>query len=406
MIEDPQERIETLRNAWNYAEKLLIVSARLTAESDPEVQKAYQDGYLTQKNTFQKYYTQQELRDWIDETLDVSSVPAAPGVFFVFRDEAARQLFAASRYRRTITRPAVRPEHLLEEQRELLQSVIEFATARGRLPDATEMDEGRITELVAAFGSLSRAFKTAHRLISDADWQRVRTARAQDLLVYLALARFGKRPRFSELPNELQLDIKAFYRSYRHACEVADELLFSAGDMAALRKEAKNASCGKRTREALYIHVGALPELPPLLRVYEGCASAYIGHIEGANVVKLNLQTARISYLLYPEFEKDPHPALYGALTVSLDTLDVRYRDYSQSVNPPILHRKETFLAKDHPLREKFERLTQQEERWGLYEEPQRIGTRNGWNQVLLKRGVRLAGHRLLRRANRRGEAS
>ena len=40
--------------------------------------------------------------------------------------------------------------------------------------------------------------------------------------------------------------------------------------------------------------------------------------------------------------------------------------DYGQSANPPILHRKETFLHPAHPLHAKFARLMQQQEKAGL----------------------------------------
>jgi len=48
-------------------------------------------------------------------------------------------------------------------------------------------------------------------------------------------------------------------------------------------------------------------------------------------------------------------------------------------MNPPILHRKETFLPPDDPRRERFARLTRQEEKYGLYAETSTIGTREGW---------------------------
>jgi DNA phosphorothioation-associated putative methyltransferase len=137
--------------------------------------------------------------------------------------------------------------------------------------------------------------------------------------------------------------------------------------------------------------------LPPILRVYEGCARAYVGVVEGANVVKLNRRTPQISYLSYPDFDHDPHPALSGSLVVQLQTFQVRYLDYSTSDSPPILHRKEEFVPIDHPSRAKFARLTRQEERWGLYENPLAIGTRHKWEQLLAEKGVRLCGHRLIR---------
>ena len=81
----------------------------------------------------------------------------------------------------------------------------------------------------------------------------------------------------------------------------------------------------------------------------------------------------------------------------SLGTLKVRYWDHSDSDNPPILHHKEQFVADDHPSRDKFERLSHQEKRWGLYENPYAIGTKEQWEEVLAEKGVTLRGHRLIR---------
>jgi hypothetical protein len=66
--------------------------------------------------------------------------------------------------------------------------------------------------------------------------------------------------------------------------------------------------------------------------------------------------------------------------------------------NPPILHRKETFLGPEHPLRAKFARLTAAAESKGLLEEGNQIGTRNQREQILTKRGFTLRGHRLVLR--------
>ena len=104
-----------------------------------------------------------------------------------------------------------------------------------------------------------------------------------------------------------------------------------------------------------------------------------------------------ISYLSYPDFEYEPHPALVKSLAVHLQTFRVRERDFRASRNPPILHRKECFISADDPLRTKFSRLTQQEESKGLFEDTPRIGTRNGWEQALASKGLQLRGHRLVR---------
>jgi hypothetical protein len=82
-------------------------------------------------------------------------------------------------------------------------------------------------------------------------------------------------------------------------------------------------------------------------------------------------------------------------------TRELECYDYSASENPPILHRKDTFLAADHPLYEKFARLTQPEERHGLLDETLTIGTRAGWEARLAESVFRLAGHRLMRRGGK-----
>lgn len=122
------------------------------------------------------------------------------------------------------------------------------------------------------------------------------------------------------------------------------------------------------THEALYVHSSALPRLCPLLRVYEGCGRALAGTVEQANVIKLNRIEPKVSYLSYPEFDRDPHPALATSVRADLKRLHLKFRDFRESQNPPILHRKETLVAPDYPGRDKFARLTKQEERNGLLE--------------------------------------
>ena len=154
---------------------------------------------------------------------------------------------------------------------------------------------------------------------------------------------------------------------------------------------------GKLLPDDLYVHRSALNSLEPLLRVYEGCGRAYLGEVEGANVIKIHRRSGKLSYLVYPEFNNDPHPALLRSIRINLRTLQIDSNDYAQSDNPPILHRKETFLTADHPLHDKFARVTAQEEKRGLLDDASGIGTRAGWSRRLAERGFSLKGHRLVR---------
>jgi DNA phosphorothioation-associated putative methyltransferase len=398
VIESVEERAAALRAAWQLSRKLLIVSARLTNEMSAAAWSRCNDGFLTKRATFQKFYEQQELRSFIESVLAYPSIPAAPGIFYVFRDKEAEQAHLASRFQRRITVPRIGKGQLLFESHEqLLQPLMQFITARGRLPQLEELGEaGQL--IVSVLGSIRRAFQIVQEATGSKQWDRIAAERKQDLLVYLALARFGGRPALAEFPRQIGLDVRALYGSYRDACLEADALLFAAGRQDEVSKACGDSPIGKCTPEALYLHIDALPSAAPLIRVYEGCARAYVGSVEGGNIVKMHRRKPQVSYLAYPEFESEAHPALRESLKVRFRGLEIEYRDYRQSPNPFVLHRKELFLLNDHPLRTKFVRLTRQEEKQGLLcLSHDSIGTREGWKAVLRERGLVTRGHRLLR---------
>jgi len=51
----------------------------------------------------------------------------------------------------------------------------------------------------------------------------------------------------------------------------------------------------------------------------------------------------------------------------------------------------------DYPGRDKFARLTAQEEKHGLYAETTTIGTRNRWAELVDSKGLCFRGHRLMK---------
>jgi len=395
VIEDRQERAQALQDAWTLARRVLVVAARPEWElRDLKSAHPRSDGWITAAGTFQKFFAQEELRAWIDVTLDTQSVAAAPGVFYVFRDDRDAQSFRARQVRRVSVPRQRRSELLFEAHRELLDELAEFMETRGRLPVASELRGGE--RLLAEFGSVKSAFLVVRRVTSDDRWDVARSAAEQNLLVYLALSAFGGRRKSSELPDDLQRDIRAMFGSYRTAVAEADRLLFASGRQEEIDRAVRSAKVGKVLPDAFYLHVSALATLPPVLRVYEGCARVLVGAVPEATIIKLNRVERKVAYMSYPTFDRDPHPALVTSLRADLQRLDVRLRDFSDSANPPILHRKETFVAPEYPGRTKFARLTLQEERAGLLGGPA-TGTRALWNELLEVEGFALRGHRLVR---------
>ncbi len=392
VIEDPEERSQCLTKAWELTGKVLIVAAQILINDRSRNQVAYSDGIVTRRNTFQKYYEQAELKTYIDGVLLCDAVPVALGIYFVFRCEQERESFRALRFRSRTSIPGIRiPSKRFEDYQEQLAPLMSFITERGRLPVKGEF--ALASELLVEFGTMSRAYKVILQATDEAEWDAIAYRRSLDILVYLALTHFDQRPTVQKLAPELRHDIKAFFGSYQEACEVADRMLFSLGKPGVTQTACQKSKIGKHTRSALYVHVCTLQELDPLLRIYEGCASRTIGRVDGATLVKFCTDKQQISYLFYPEFDTDPHPALHTSINIDLKTLYITHRDYSTSANPPILHRKETFITPSHPLYAQFAQLTSQEEELGLLKDKSEIGTRDGWQKHLDEHGVELRGH-------------
>ncbi|MEH1892415.1 MAG: DNA phosphorothioation-associated putative methyltransferase [Nostoc sp.] len=394
VIEDSEERRQSLCQAWELTGKVLIVAAQILINAPSKTQLAYNDGIVTRRNTFQKYYEQEELKTYIDQVLNVDAVPIALGVYFVFRDQAEKESYKAIRFFSTTSTPRVRiPTKRFEDYQEQLQPLMAFFTKRGRLPAKGELENEQ--ELLSEFGNFRRAFGVVLQATDEAEWDAIAYRRSLDIQVYLALTHFDQRPAWQKLAPEMRHDIKAFFSSYEEACQVADQKLFSLGKSGVIQTACEKSKVGKHTRGALYIHVSALAALDPVLRICEGCASRTIGRVDGATLIKYHTDQPQISYLCYPEFDTDPHPALKASITIDLKTLVVTHRDYATRANPPILHRKETFVTSYYPGYEEFAQLTQQEQQLGLLNHKSDIGTREGWEKCLAAHRVEIRGHQV-----------
>ncbi len=394
VIEDLKERREALCKAWKLTRKVLIVSAQVLINAPSHSLIPYGDGVVTRLNTFQKYYEQAELKKYIDETLNVDAVPVALGVYFVFRDDEEKENFKAIRYFSRTSTPRIRiPVKRFEDYQHVLEPLMAFHTQRGRLPVKGELANQE--QLLVEFSNFRRAFAVILQATDEAEWDALAYRRSLDIQVYLALCHTEGQRSFSKLPKEMRHDIKAFFGDFDDACEVADKKLFSLGQPGVVKAACEKSKIGKLTRSALYVHVSALQELDPLLRIYEGCATRFIGSVDGATLIKFHLDEPRISYLSYPEFDEDAHPALVESINIDLKTLGVTQYNYANRANPPVLHRKETFVASNYPRYEEFAKLTKQEDELGLLNNKSEIGTRDGWEKCLAEHGVVIKGHQV-----------
>lgn len=390
VIEDPDERSQALRRAWELTERLLVVTTRLTWDRSKVRGQEYEDGVLTSRRTFQHLFSPAELRSYVEQVTGVRCVSAAPGIVYAFKNDDGRLRYLA----RKIVPQA---DWLASDDiGSAISAVVDYTERRGRLPRLEEMPSEMAKLLVHLQpNELQRIVK------KSADPGKieagVRTSTLSTLL-FLAVELFNGRGPYSSLPTSLQLDVKAFFSSYKEACRRADRLLLKLRDDSYVRAAMQASKVGKLTPTALYVHRRAMERMPTVLRLYEHCASIAAGRPASWTVAKLRHQGRAVSWLDYPEFDTDPHPKLQSSYMVDLTTLKISFKSYAEVANRPLLHRKHEFLALDDPDAPKYRRLTQAEVRAGLYRNPHLIGTEDGWEAELLRCGRELRGHRLVRR--------
>src|SRR5208283_3233269 len=154
-------------------------------------------------------------------------------------------------------------------------------------------------------------------------------------------------------------------------------------DWSCYRQFLRTLPYGKVLPGAIYLHrESEACRTGPLSEILTAFAKRHaVG--EEFNVVKFRTDAPRLSFLHYPGFFERAHPSLEEAVSIDLcsgRSLRTAYRD---SLNPPILHRKELLLGPDHPRFQEFAALSAAEEQAGLYDNTVVIGFRINWERLL-----------------------
>jgi DNA phosphorothioation-associated putative methyltransferase len=394
VIEDPAERQAVLSDAWSLAEHCLVVSTRLVWERKQVTGVTVGDGTLTRRNTFQRLFTPAELRALVESATGARGISPVPGVVYAFRYDRDRLAYLARR---------ASPDQAWKEgtdTQSAIAAVVDFLEGRGRMPTVEETP-GALLPLLRKV-SVRQLARLAHE---GADPGRVAEGRKHSILgvlLLLGIEVFNGRSPLQSLPLPVQADIRAFFDSYREACHRADRLLLKLRDDTYLRNVMRN-SVGKMTPTAIYIHRRAIEYIPVLLKLYEHCGAVAVGRPANWDLVKLAHEGRSVSWLGYPDFDRDPHPRLAWSYSVDMRRLEGTYRSYTESDNRPLLHRKHEFLSPADPDVEKYRHLTDREVRAGLYQNSHLIGNERGWEAALSAAGVRLQGHRLIRNTSPEG---
>jgi DNA phosphorothioation-associated putative methyltransferase len=365
VIENIDERIEALSGAYSLADELLVVSAML-ANQEAISGTPYGDGVLTSRNTFQKYYTQGELRHFLHEVVGEEPLPVGPGIFFVFKDKDAEQRFMYGRMenRRNILRLArlSRPERPVrisraEEKylahRDLLESLWETCLIYGRDPDRSEIQN--LDEVTSVFGSLpaSLRFIKSRKENVDAYLDEARQSRIDDLRVYFAQLQFDKRKPYRHLEARLQKDIRTFFGDYRTASEAGRQLLFTVASIEAIgqacHKAAEHGVGWLEDSESLQLHTSLAEQLPPVLRTYVHCGTQLYGDVSSADLIKIHIRSGKLTLMKFDDFVGKPLPKMIQRVKLNLRKQDMDVFDYNGPYEPPYLYRKSRFINEEFP---------------------------------------------------------
>jgi len=357
VIEDAGERRETLESAFALARKVLIVSVMLGYQSKRERFAAYEDGVRTQRNTFQKYYAQDEFRSYVEKTLGTNAIPIAAGICLVFKDAVEEQLFLLARQqvrrewrllRREPNSAAV--ASLIQEHREQIDAYWLRVLELGRPAAPEECPEAQ--SLMRLVGSWRRVHEWVGRFFSPEEFEAAAIGRQEDLLVYFALSHFGQRRPYNQLPDRLQRDVRFFFGSITKARNAGKRALFATGDSARLEEAA--AFCHEELGigvlnddHDLTFHQSVLGECLPLIRIYVGCALQLFGDAGSVDLIKVHLQSGKVTFLVYDDFEGAATPRLVERIKVDLPRLRVDFFDYVGEYEPqPLTEDPATFYLR------------------------------------------------------------
>ena len=391
VIENLEERAATLKRAFDLAQRVLIVSVRVDQALDNAFE--FSDGVLTKVGSFQKLFTQDEFRDYLRTVLGRRPHMASLGIAYVFCDDQAEAdyLAQASLYRPTSFRETVRAEFSKDRT---AKKYMALARVLGRTPLETEFKAS--PRLIERYGSLSRVERIAKSLLDSDALASAQEERRVNILMFLAMLRLQALtpPPIRSLSNEVQADVKMLWPNYKAAIQAGTDFLFELGKPGQIAEECKRAKTGKKLPDALYIHKSAESQLSPLLQLMVLTARQIVGEIT-YDLIKISTDGKKLSFLAYKDFDDAPHPELAYSLKVFLPKASYGLRNYTESLNPPILHRKETFLDPLHARHTEYAQLTAQEEELGLLSRTD-IGTRNGWHALLESRGLRIEGNAVL----------
>jgi DNA phosphorothioation-associated putative methyltransferase len=373
VIEDKAERSVAVQNAFSLAKTALVVSVMLMNSDRPG--KPYLDGFLTSRNTFQKYFSQEQLKEYLKNELDHDPVMIGPGIALIFKDQDAEQRFLLSRYRssnvarRLLTartslgaKPrkiserikvprASKAERELIEYRPLLDEFWSLSLDLGRFPEVYEIPQiFCILEKI----SLTRACRLIRTYYDMTLLDKAAETRSDEIKLFIASLQFGKQEPYRQLEPKLRFDIRYFFGDFKTATTAALKLLLDSGkteNILAACKVAFADGIGWLDQEhSLQLHVSMVERLPVVLRAYISCGLMLWDNISSIQLIKIHIGSGKLTLLNFGDFDTHPLPLLLKRIKVNIRKLDYDVFDYQSPQYPPLpLLFKSRYMHEDMP---------------------------------------------------------
>lgn len=364
VIEDEAERKQAVRSAFKLARKVLSIAV-LTDKVASIAGSPFRDGYITSRNTFQKYFSREAFQQLLESSLMRPAVIVAPGIAFVFPNDEEHESFLVTRqrssrvWRRSNIQPRIRaPKRgntkqdrlLAEENAGKLRRFWDLMLQLGRVPILEEM--GEYLDLLEIGGSIAKVARACMRLGDPADLDAARKERLDDTTVYFALRHLEKGGKAQPLTASLREDVKVFFGTLAAAVHGGADLLHQIAATEAIQQACEDAAAeglGAYTeKHSLQLHSSLVDALPPVLRVYIGVGAALYGDVRSADIVKVHTTSGKLTLLEYEAFDASPAPLLNRRVKINLRTQTIDLFEYGGEFEKTVLLQKSRFLNEEH----------------------------------------------------------
>jgi len=97
------------------------------------------------------------------------------------------------------------------------------------------------------------------------------------------------------------------------------------------------------------IHIDYISQLSPILRIFIGCATQLYGDLYELDLIKIHMQSNKVSLMRYDDFEKKPLPLLMERIKINLREQRIDFYTYGDKFKPQPLYLKSQYIEDGFP---------------------------------------------------------